>query len=433
VDHPVEYLNFFYPDRTPTPGKQDRLKILIVSAYLPHLGKHGGAGRVFQLLARVAQHHDVSLCCFVETKKELEDLDQVAPYCQRIETVLRREYDPISLYPYEPFEEFNCPDFRERLERVLSEEDFDLVHFEWTQMVAYGDLFPRIPQLVTEIEVNYAAHQSLVKVEPKPLRKIKRYYDTLQTLYREVEACRKVDKVICVTDADRDFLNGYVATEKLDIVNTGVDTNFFKPADKKVIDPDAIVYVGAFRHSPNVDAMLFFCREVFPSILEERPETQLYIVGSSPPAVIRRLGQDPNITVTGFVEDIRDYYDLAQVVIVPLRTGVGIRGKILEGWAAGKAMVATSLACLGIQAIHGENIIISDEPEDFARWTLALLRNPDQCRRLGQAGRSVVVRDYEWDELGLQMTDIYSGMVDRTSDLPDLRPSEQETLEEVRA
>jgi GT2 family glycosyltransferase/glycosyltransferase involved in cell wall biosynthesis len=409
VDTPSNYVNT-QPRESENPDRS-RLKILIISAYLPHLGKHGGAGRVFELLRRVAQRHEVSLICFVETAEELEEVKQVEPYCKRVETVLRRRFEPLSLYPYEPFEEFNSSEFRKRVSWMAAEDDFDIVHFEWTQMELYGDLFPNEVQFVTEIEVNYAAHQSEVKVQKNVPRKIKRYYDTLQTLYREVEACRRVDRVVCVTDIDSDFLKGYVPPEKLQIINTGVDTQYFQPLEGEKADPNALVYVGAFRHYPNVDAMLFFTSEVFPRILEEHPDAHLYIVGSSPPPLIRKMASHSNITVTGFVEDIRDYYRKAQVVVVPLRTGVGIRGKILEGWSAGKAMVATTVACLGIRAVHGENILIADEAEDFAMWTSALLRNPKHCERLGLAGRQIAARHYEWDEIGGRMCKLYEESV----------------------
>ncbi len=408
VNDPLAYLNDFQPDRSErsrVPG--GRLRLLVLSAYLPHLGKHGGAGRVFQLLSRVAQQTDVTLVSFVETPEEQEEVAQVQPFCRRIETVFRKRFEPLSLYPYEPFEEFHCASFRERLRELLLEEDFDAVHYEWTQMALYSDLLPPWPSLLTEIEVNYAAHYSLVPVERHLLRKVHLYYRTLQTLYRELEMCRRVGQVVCVTDADRDFLAGYLEPSQLKVINTGVDTGYFTPGEEALIEPDALVYVGAFRHDPNVDAMRFFCREIFPLIRRERPQTRLYIVGSSPPREIQRLGEHPGITVTGFVRDIRDYYWRAQVVVVPLRTGVGIRGKILEGWAAGKAMVATSQACLGIRAQHGENILIADRPEPFARWTLALLRHPEHCRRLGLAGRETARRYYEWDALAGELSRTY--------------------------
>jgi len=408
IEHPLSYLNFFYPDRAKA-GRdaRSRLRILVASAYLPHLGYHGGAGRVFQLLIRAALRHDVTLLSFVETERESEEVVQVQPHCKRVETVLRRSYQSVSPYPYEPFEEFNTAEFRSRMEALLTEEDFDIVHYEWTQMAQYADLSPGVPSLMTEIEVNYAAHQSQVRYEGNPIRRLKRFYDTLQTLYRELEMCRKVDRVVCVTDVDMDFLRGYLPSEKLCVINTGVDTQYFKPSRSDRLEPYSIAFVGAFRHQPNIDAMTYFCSEIFPLILDQLPEARLCIIGSSPPEAITRLGQHPRINVTGFVSDIRDHYAKAQVVVVPVRTGVGIRGKILEGWAAGKAMVATPVACLGIRAVHGENIMIAEKPRDFATWTIALLRNPDYCRRLAEAGRSLAERNYDWSQLGRQLAGTY--------------------------
>ncbi|MGH9339660.1 MAG: glycosyltransferase [Acidobacteriota bacterium] len=415
IRRPLSYLDRFQPQRilSARVGEEGgSLRILIVSAYLPHLGYHGGAGRVFQLLRQVSRHHRITLVTFIETQKEFEELEQITPYCARIDTVFRNSFTPVSPFPYEPFEEFNCPAMKTKLEELLAEEDFDLVHFEWPQMAQYAELFPHTPKLMTEIEVNYVAHRSLVSVEPRLLFKFKKLYNSYQTFYRELEMCGKVDRVVCVTDNDRDYLHGYVGNEKLRIVNTGVDTQFYAlngASDKGALEPNrhAIAFIGAFRHEPNVDAMLYFTEQIFPLILKEQPLTRLCIVGSAPPACIQELGQNPNITVTGFVPDLRDYYQQAQVVVVPLRTGVGIRGKILEAWAAGKAVVATPLACQGLNVAHGENVVLASSPEEFALWTVALLRDPEFCRKMGRAGRETVERYYDWNILGERMLEVY--------------------------
>ena len=408
LQHPLEFLNHFEPERC-LPSRFP-LRILVVSAYLPHLGYHGGAGRVFQLLHRVSKKHRVSVISFVESEGEAGRKAQLDPHCERVETVLRSSFSPVSLFPYEPFEEFNSPRFRAKLEEMLTEEDFHLVHFEWTQMAQYADLLPQLPKLLTEIEVNYAAHYTRLRIESNPLRRIGQIYKSLQTFYRELELCRKADRVVCVTDSDRDFLRGYLENQKLSVVNTGVDTECFTVDGLRGGDADMILYVGAFRHEPNVDAMHYFCSEIFPRILQTRPQTHLFIVGSSPPESIRRLSTPGRITVTGYVQDIRDFYHRSRVVVVPLRTGVGIRGKILEGWATGRAMVATSLACLGLRTIHGENILIADTAEEFSNWVVALLRNPDFCQRLGRAGRQTAVQHYDWSLLGEEMVHLYESL-----------------------
>ncbi len=409
AEHPLLYLNRFRAERSAALEESRKLRILIVSAYLPHLGTHGGAGRVFQLMQRAAEKHEVSLITYIENEEDKKFLSQAEACCHRVVTVLRGRFRHSSWFPYEPFEEFNCDNFRNALEDLATECDYDIVHFEWTQMVEFSDLFPCTPKIVTEVEVNWAAHRTLVKVESNPIKKIKKYYDSLQTLYREAELCRKADRVVCVTEEDKNYLEGYVSPEKLLVVNTGVDLGYFSYSEQGK-HPNAIVFVGAFRHSPNLDAMFYFYREIFPEVMQKCPDTHLYIVGSSPPDDIKELGLRENITVTGFVEDIRDYYRLAQVVIVPIRTGVGIRGKVLEGWAAGSAMVASSLACQGIRAEHGRNILIADNPADFARHTIRLLKNPEQCRPLAREGRATAEALYGWDTMGRQMIEEYENM-----------------------
>ena len=133
-------------------------------------------------------------------------------------------------------------------------------------------------------------------------------------------------------------------------------------------------------------------------------------MGSSPPESIRQLSTPGQITVTGYVQDIREFYHRSRVVVAPLRTGVGIRGKILEGWATGRAVVATSLACLGLRTIHGENILIADTAEEFSNWVVALLRNPHFCQRLGQTGRETAVQHYDWSLLGEEMVSLYESL-----------------------
>ena len=408
--HPLAYLNRFRSERFQDSSENEKLKILIVSCYLPHLGTHGGAGRVFQLMKRVAARHEVTLITYLESEADQHFLDQSRACCHKVVTVPRGRYRTRSWYPYEPFEEFNCDVFRESLEDLACATDYDLVHFEWTQMAEFSDLFPFTPKFITEVEVNWAAHRTLVKVESNPLKKAKKYYNTLQTLYREAELCKKADRIVCVTEDDKNYMRGYVPDDKLLVVKTGVDLDYFSYSEKDR-DVNSIVFVGAFRHSPNLDAMHYFHREIFPEVIKACPETHLYIVGSAPPDDILALGNQENITVTGFVEDIRDYYWKAQVVIVPLRTGVGIRGKVLEGWAAGSAMVATPLACQGIKAVHNSNIMIADNPSEFAESTVRLLKDPEKCLTLARRGRIDVEELYGWDAMGKEMIDEYESFL----------------------
>ena len=114
--------------------------------------------------------------------------------------------------------------------------------------------------------------------------------------------------------------------------------------------------------------------------------------------------------MTGYVEDLRLYLEKSSVYVVPLRLGCGIRGKILEAWAMEKPVVATPLACAGLDAINMENILISEKPEHFGRETVRLLKDPQLRRRLGKNGRNMVEEKYDWEIIGKKMLEMYDNI-----------------------
>jgi glycosyltransferase involved in cell wall biosynthesis len=168
-----------------------------------------------------------------------------------------------------------------------------------------------------------------------------------------------------------------------------------------------MVFVGAFRHEPNVEAMMFFCRAVLPLVREEVPEAELCIVGSHPPPAVISLADSPGVHVTGFVEDIRPFMAAASVYVVPLRLGVGIRGKILEAWGMAMPVVATTVACAGLRYRDGENILVADAPNMFADHVVRLLRDPALRERLGRGGRRVAEEHYSWEAAASQLDGLY--------------------------
>jgi glycosyltransferase involved in cell wall biosynthesis len=153
--------------------------------------------------------------------------------------------------------------------------------------------------------------------------------------------------------------------------------------------------------------MNYFCRRVLTLVRAEVPEVELFIVGSDPPPAIYALEDIPGVHVTGAVPDIRPYMAGSSVYVVPLRLGVGIRGKILEAWAMTIPVVATTLACAGLRYRDGENLMVADTSKDFASRIVDLLKNRDLRERIGREGRKAAEQFYSWETVVSQLDQLY--------------------------
>jgi glycosyltransferase involved in cell wall biosynthesis len=158
----------------------------------------------------------------------------------------------------------------------------------------------------------------------------------------------------------------------------------------------AIVFSGNLEYHPNVEAVRWFHSYVWPLLREAAPEIEWRLVGRNPEAIAGLVAGDPRIRVIGPVPDAVTALAEARVCVVPLLSGSGTRFKILEAWAAGRAVVSTTIGAEGLGALDGENLILADSPEDFSAAVVRLLRDPDLRARLGQTGRALYLERFTW-------------------------------------
>jgi len=163
-----------------------------------------------------------------------------------------------------------------------------------------------------------------------------------------------------------------------------------------VLETNAIVFSGNLEYHPNVEAVRWFRERIWPRVREQAPAAEWRLVGSNPGAVEPFTGGDPRIVVVGEVEDAVAHLSAAKVCVVPLLSGSGTRFKILEAWAAGRAVVSTTLGAEGLGARHGEHLLLADDPDDFAGAILRLWNDSALRTRLGDAGWALYRERFTW-------------------------------------
>ena len=207
----------------------------------------------------------------------------------------------------------------------------------------------------------------------------------------------RFDHVIAVSDADRDAMTAMIPAERITIVPTGVDTRAFRPAVRNASPDPIVLFLGSMDWEPNIDGVQYFADTIWPAIRSAVPGVRFQVVGRNPAASIRRLASN-DIEVVGTVPSVIEYLHRAAAVVVPLRVGGGTRLKIYEAMGAGKAVVSTTIGAEGLDYHDGQDILIADTPDAFARNVIDVLRNGERRRSLEDAALALASQ-YDWSNI----------------------------------
>jgi glycosyltransferase involved in cell wall biosynthesis len=210
-----------------------------------------------------------------------------------------------------------------------------------------------------------------------------------------------------VCSADEAALLGDVApAARTTIVANGVDTRYFAPRH----DPggQTLLFCGSLDMYPNLEAMRYFFDAMWPTLRSRYPGIEMYVVGRQPPDWLElRASSDHRVHVTGFVDDVRPYFEKATISVCPIREGGGTRLKILDSLAMGVPVVGTSFACSGLNLTHDRDVVMADTVEEFIRQIGRLLGSVESRARLAAAGRQLVEREYSWNVVGKNLLKAY--------------------------
>lgn len=291
----------------------------------------------------------------------------------------------------------------ERLRRAISATegrgDFDIVVCDF--------LAPAVNFLELKLETPVILFQHNVESQIwKRLSENRRRFLARKYFQLQFNRMRKWEKklsaifqgVITVSPEDTAFFEeNYHLDNLLGHVETGVDTEFFRPGDGPSPDVPEVAFLGSMDWLPNIEAVEFFVDNVLPRIHEELPGCRLRIIGRNPaPSILRLAAKNPLIEATGTVDDVRPHLGASQVMVVPLLSGGGTRIKIFEAMALGIPVVSTSIGAEGLGVSHQNEILLADAPEDFAGAVVRLLRDPALREELSRKARLKVRNAHGW-------------------------------------
>jgi glycosyltransferase involved in cell wall biosynthesis len=296
---------------------------------------------------------------------------------------------------------------------IFTNHRIDLIQIEHSFFAPYIDGVPS-PILCKKIlslhNLGVSQYRSMLNLKMGMREKLLFFVKWLLMLRWEARYAKKFDRVLVVSPSERQWLQAANPRLTISVIENGIDTHHYQPLAVSS-EPPTLIFVGIMGYPPNVDAVLWFCREMLPHIQVRLPDIKLLIVGHHPAPEIQKLGEHNNISVTGHVLDLTPYYQRAHVSIVPLRAGGGTRLKILEAMALGRPVVSTSLGCEGLKVKDGKNILLADHSMKFAEQLIKLLQNSTLQKTIAHHARQLVETQYDWRIIGTKLLNVYEQLL----------------------
>ena len=395
------------------------MKILILSPRLPHSHGKADSMTVYRIIRYFAQRHEVYLACFYDNDAELSHLPKLEELCQEVKCVKIKMWRAATSmgfallngkYPLQ-VAYYNDSRMRSVIDDMLKRYEPDLAYAHLIRMGEYLKNkrgMQRILAMQISQTLNYRRmianihsifYKILYRVEYNRVRKY------------EPAITGDFDSCLLISKYDKESLEGYEKINNIFYSPHGVDVEYYMPSGEFEKE-NAILFCGVLETPTNMDAVLYFYRDIYPLVKEHVPDVKLYLAGKNPPPVIKKIARsDASVVVTGFVKDIRPYYAKAKVGIAPLRIGAGLQNKLLIGMSMGQPMVCTSIANEGIAAEDGKHLLVADDPQSFASAIVELLGNEQKAEMISRQGRKLIEKKWTWEYYLEQLEEHFEGLV----------------------
>ncbi|MEO7860653.1 MAG: glycosyltransferase family 4 protein [Nitrospirales bacterium] len=399
------------------------MKVMWLGHNLAYPPKGGALQRNYNLLREIARKCEVHVLAFDQpvtrpTNVSPQDcLQALSRFCASAEWVSlssssfgRTRYGLaitgiMTGEPYD-FAWLRAAQMADKLRNMVEKVSPDVVHVDTLGLAQYLPAIGSSRSVLNHHDVESCKIELRARKERNVLLKSYFKMEARKLAAAERRWCPQFDVNAVVSEDEGSVLSQACPGLRVRVVPNGVDTEYFTPR----ADPGTrtILFCGSMDMHPNQEAMEYFLRQIWPRLVAQVPDVNLQVVGRKPPEWLNEVARtDPRVQVTGFVDDVRPYFQKAAVCICPILSGGGTRLKILDSLAMGVPVVATSFAASGLSLEHGKHLFLTDTEQQFADYIQELLATPALRLKLASAGSKRVDELYSWTVVGQTLMDVY--------------------------
>lgn len=353
---------------------------------------------MWNTLRQLLRWCDVHAVVMLDYADQYEANLELHRYCKSVEFYVRKAGNDAHLASITPHavDEFFNPDMQWLLERQILTHQIDIVQLEYTSLGQYAQPFSNVVCALFEHDVYFQSITRSIPFMKGGITRLKARFEYLRALRFELNLLPHCDQVQVCTEDNRLYLESFLP-ELAPKIRPGlracIDTAAYPyPGGQR--KPYTMLFLGSFRHAPNQVALEWFVRDVLPLVLQTQPAARILVAGSDPPPR-HSFPASEAIELLGFVEDIQPLFDESAIFICPIRSGSGVRVKLLEAFASGIPVVSTYLGAEGLANVDGEHCLLADDPVGFAERVLRLMGEPELASGLTRRARREV--EDNWD------------------------------------
>ena len=408
-------LGGYFRDRFRAGELPERLRVLFLSPYPVAPPIHGGAVFMSQTLREMGKCADVHLVALLDSPHEQAAHAELAEACASQEFLIRLEGQPKGVGAIAPFavREFASHDLDWLIHRQIFNHEIDMLQIEYTHMGQYAGDYGRIGLALFEHDVYFQSVGRRIASLGNVFTKGKACFEYLRALRYELRTLPRMDLIETCTAENNEYLLSFLPELRgrmSEDFRAGIDTSRYDYQDQGR-EPSTVLFLGSFRHAPNLEALTWFLQGVMPRLVELHPAVRLLIAGSDPPPAYTLSYKGPEVEMLGFVPDVRDALTRYSVFVCPILSGSGVRVKLLEAFAAGIPSVSTRIGAEGLTTTDGDVCRLADAPEDFASAVAELLEQPEQARGMAARARDYVVAKRDIRTMTARLCDEYRRVV----------------------
>ncbi len=405
------------------------MRILFVVPYIPNLIRVRPYNLIRSLSAR---GHQVTVLTLCTDERDWEDARLLEQHCYKVHAVSLPRWRSLAnclgaVLSSRPLQAVYC--WQPELARYIAKASLqaDVIHVEHLRGAHYGLYLKSkpangarpMPVVWDSVDCITALFRQAAGQSKRAVSRWITRFELGRTEHYEGWLTNQFDRVLVTSPADKEALDSLRSPTRsgpaISVLANGVDLTLFEPDQEVKREPATLVISGKMSYHANVTMALYMTQAIMPYIWAKRPDTKLLVVGKDPTPEVLALSENPAVTVTGTVDNIRSYLQKATVAVAPIIYGVGIQNKVLEAMACATPVVSTPQAVSALEAMPGRDVLVAQEPAKFAEAVLRLLGDPQCQREVGLAGRHYVETHHQWDNVATRLEGVYNEVISAKS------------------